>query len=108
MATDTPTSVSAGVVNFATGSFTSDNAACTVTLGFVPRRFEAVNSTDTIVWTKTEGMAAANCTKVTATTLSVETSSDILINTGATTTGTVTLSSTLCGNAKAIAWAAWG
>ena len=108
MATDTPTSVSAGVVNFATGSFTSDNTATTLTIGFVPRAIKVVNSTDTIVWEKIEGMAAANCTKVTSTTLSVETSSDILINTGVLTTGTVTLSQTLVGSSKAIAWAAWG
>jgi hypothetical protein len=49
-------------------------------------------------------MAAVDCTKVTATTLSVETGSDILFNTD----GTVTLSSTLCGNSMAISWAAWG
>ena len=104
MATDTATSQSAGVVNFATGSFTSDNTACTVTLGFVARAVKVVNSTDTIVWEKIEGMAAANCIKVTSTTQSVETSSDILINSA----GTLTLSQTLVGNSKAISWAAWG
>lgn len=104
MATDTATSQASGIVNFATGSFTSDNTATTVTLGFVARAVKVVNSTDTIVWEKIEGMAAANCTKVTSTTLSVETSSDILINTA----GTLTLSQTLVGSSKAISWAAWG
>ena len=104
MATDTATSVSGGLVNFSTGSYTSDNTACIVTLGFTARRVEAINSTDTIVWTKVEGMAAANCVKVTGTTQTIETSGDILINTD----GTITLSATLSGNSKAITWAAWG
>lgn len=104
MATDTATSQSSGIVNFATGGFTSDGNACTVTVGFKPRAIKVINSTDTIEWAKLEDMAAANCTKVTATTLSVETSSDILFNTD----GTVTLSSTLCGTSKAISWAIWG
>lgn len=108
MASVTPSTQAAGVVNFAAGSFTSDNTATTVTLGFVPRRFEVVNSTDTIVWTKIAGMAAANCVKVTSTTQSIETSSDILFNTGATTNGTVTLSQTLVGSSKAISWTAFG
>lgn len=100
----TPSAQAAGIVNFASGSFTSDNNATVVTLGFIPRRVEVVNSTDTIVWTKIAGMAAANCVKVTSTTESIETSSDILINTD----GTITLSATLVGNSKAIAWNAMG
>lgn len=100
----TPTTQAMGVVNFASGSFTSDGGVATVTLGFTPRRVEVVNSTDTIVWTKIEGMAAANCVKVTSTTQSVETGSDILINAG----GTVTLSTTLCGTSKAISYTAIG
>lgn len=104
MATDTATSRSGSIVNFSSGSFTSDNTACVVTVGFVPRWVKVVNSTDVIVWEKIEGMAAANCIKtVTAGTTTVDTGSAILINTD----GTVTLSATLCGNAKAIAWVAF-
>lgn len=105
MASVTPTSRSAGVVNFASGSFTSDNTATTVTLGFTPRWIKVVNSTDTIVWEKIEGMAAANSVKtVTAGTTTIDTGSAILINTD----GTITLSSTAVGNAKAISWVAQG
>lgn len=104
MATDTATTRSDGIVNFSSGSFTSDNTACTVTLGFIPRWVKVINSTDVIVWEKIEGMAAANCVKtVTAGTTTVDTGSAILINTD----GTVTLSSTLAGNAKAISWVAF-
>jgi hypothetical protein len=101
--TVTPTSQAFSVANFASGSFTSDGNATIVKLGFTARRVEAVNSTDTIVWTKLEGMAAANCVKVTSTTQSIETSSDILINTDKT----ITLSATLVGSSKAISWTAF-
>lgn len=103
MATVTATSRSAGVVNFASGSFTSDNTATTITLGFKPRWVKVINSTDVIVWEKIEGMAAANSVKtVTAGTTTVDTGSAILINTD----GTVTLSQTAVGNSKAISWVA--
>lgn len=88
-----------GIVNVATGSFTSDNAAQTLTLGFVPLHVKVVNETDVIVWEKWDPMAAANCIKtVTAGTTTLDTGSAIVINTD----GTVTLSATLVGNAKAI------
>lgn len=103
MATVTATSRSGGIVNFASGSFTSDNTATTVTLGFVPRWVKVINSTDVIVWEKIEGMAAANSVKtVTAGTTTVDTGSAILINTD----GTITISQTAVGNSKAIAWVA--
>lgn len=103
MATVTATSRSAGISNFASGSFTSDNTATTVILGFVPRWVKVVNSTDVIVWEKIEGMAAANSVKtVTAGTTTVDTGSAILINTD----GTITISQTAVGNSKAIAWVA--
>lgn len=108
MASVTPSAQAAGVGNFASGSFTSDNTATTVTLGFVPRRFFVVNSTDNITWEKIAGMAASDCVKMTSSAQSIDTGSAILINTGATTNGTVTLSTTLVGNSKAIAWTAHG
>lgn len=105
MATVNATSRSAGVVNFASGSFTSDNTATVVNLGFTPRWVKVINSTDVIVWEKIEGMAAANSVKtVTAGTTTVDTGSAILINTD----GTITLSSTAVGSSKAISWVAQG
>lgn len=105
MATVSATSKAAGVLGFSSGSFTSDNTATTVTLGFVPRWVKVVNTTDVIVWEKIEGMAAANSIKtVTAGTTTVDTGSAILINTD----GTITLSSTAVGSSKAISWVAFG
>jgi|GEM_PF-3253861 len=97
---------SAGVVNLTTGNFTSDGSTIVINLGFQPRRVSVVNETDTLLWGKQVGMAAANCTKITSTTLSVETGSDILFNQANTGEGnwTVTLSSTLCGSSKAISF----
>ncbi len=103
MATVTATSRSASIINFASGSFTSDNTATVVTLGFIPRWVKVINSTDTIVWEKIEGMAAANSVKtVTAGTTTIDTGSAILINSD----GTITLSQTAVGNSKAISWVA--
>ena len=95
---------SAGVVNLTTGNFTSTNDAVIINLGFQPRRISVLNETDTIRWGKMVGMAAANCTKETSSTLSVETASDILFNQANVGEGvwTVTLSATLVGNSKAI------
>jgi hypothetical protein len=105
MATNSATSKDAGVTNFSSGSFTSDNTACIVSLGFKPRWVKVINSTDVIVWEKIEGMAAANSIKtVTAGTTTVDTGSAILINSD----GTFTISATAAGNAKAISWVAMG
>lgn len=97
---------SGGVVNLTTGNFTSDGSDIVINLGFQPRRISVLNSTDTILWGKQVGMAAANCTKITSTTLSVETSSDILFNQAnvGDPVWTVSLSSTLCGTSKAISF----
>jgi hypothetical protein len=105
MATVNATSQDAGVSNFASGSFTSDNTATVVKLGFNARWVKVINSTDVIVWEKIEGMAAANSVKtVTAGTTTVDTGSAILINTD----GTITISQTAVGNSKAISWVAMG
>lgn len=105
MATVAATSQAMSIADFASGSFTSDNTATIVTLGFKPRWVKVVNSTDVIVWEKIEGMAAANSVKtVTAGTTTVDTGSAILINTD----GTITLSATAVGSAKAISWVAIG
>jgi hypothetical protein len=103
MATVAATSQAMGVDNFASGSFTSDNTATIVNVGFKPRWVKVVNTTDVIVWEKIEGMAAANSVKtVTAGTTTIDTGSAIVINTD----GTFTLSATAVGNAKAISWVA--
>lgn len=105
MATVTPTSHSAGIVNFASGSFISDNSVTVVTLGFTPRWIKVVNSTDVIVWEKIEGMAAAASVKtVTAGTTTIDTGGAITINTD----GTISLSAATVGTAKAISWVAQG
>lgn len=97
------TTQAASIHNFASGSFTSDNTAAVVALGFKPRWVKVVNTTDVIVWEKIEGMAAANSVKtVTAGTTTIDTGSAILINTD----GTITISATAAGNAKAISWVA--
>lgn len=97
------TNQTAGVCNFASGAFTSDNTACVVTVGFKPRYVKVINSTDVIVWEKIEGMAAANSVKtVTAGTTTIDTGSAVLINAD----GTFTVSATAAGNAKAISWVA--
>lgn len=98
MATVTLSAKQFGVPQSVCGSFTSDNNAQTLTLGFIPSAIFVINETDTIRWDKWRSMTAANCIKTTSTTQSVETSSDILINTD----GTVTLSATLVGSSKAI------
>lgn len=105
MATVTPTTQAAGIVNFASGSFTSDNSITVVTLGFKPRWIKVVNTTDVIVWEKIEGMPAANSIKtVTAGTTTMDAGGAITINTD----GTISLSAATVGNAKAISWVAQG
>lgn len=99
MATVTYSARSGGVVNTVVGSFTSDNAAQTLTLGFKPNYVKVINETDTIVW---EAFSSSSSTKVLKTTgvpaVSIDTNSAIVINSD----GTVTLSSTLVGNSKVI------
>lgn len=105
MTTFTATSQAASVTGFASGSFTSDGTAGTINIGFTAREVNVVNETDTIIWRKMDGQAAANCVKTVAVgTTTVDTGSAILINTDRT----ITLSATLCGTAKAIAWQARG
>lgn len=105
MATVSAASQDGGISNFASGSFTSDNTATVVKLGFKARWVKVVNSTDVILWEKIEGMAAANSIKVvTAGTTTVDTGSAILINDD----GTITISATAVGNSKAISWVAMG
>lgn len=99
MATVTYSARSGGIVNTVVGSFTSDNSAQTLTLGFKPNYVKVINETDTIVW---EAFSSSSSTKVLKITgvpaVTVDTGSAIVINSD----GTVTLSSTLVGNSKVI------
>lgn len=114
MTTTTVSAVSqAGTVsNFASGAFTSDGNVTIVSLGFKPRYLKVLNETDVLIWEKFEGQVAANSLKTnpgttTASdtiTTTVETGSDIVINTD----NTVTLSAALVGTSKALRWIAFG
>lgn len=93
---------SAGRSNLASGTFTSDNTATTVTLGFKPRWIKVFNATDVIVWEKTGTMADANSIKtVTAGTTTLDTTSAIVVAENG-----FSMPATTVGNAKAIHWIA--
>lgn len=98
-----------GVVQTAQGSATSDGTAITLNLGFDPLEMVLVNSTDAIVWHKIAGMAAANSLK-TAGVATTPASSQVTVDTGSAILfngdGTVTISATAAGSAKALAWVA--
>lgn len=106
MSTDTPTSVSAGIVNFATGQLDpTAGEAITVTVGFTPRHIIVVNEDLVVRWEKFEGMAANAALKtVTAGDLTYDTNSGIVINTD----GTFTISAAAAGTGDNVMWAAWG
>lgn len=100
--TITPKDTSAGRSNVASGTFTSDNTATTINIGFKARWVKVFNATDVIVWEKTGSMADANSIKtVTAGTTTVDATSAIVIS-----DGYITLPATTVGNAKAIHWIA--
>lgn len=90
---------SGGVINSASGGFTSDGNITILNLGFAPSMVRVINETDAIIWDKLGGEAAANCMK-TDTAVALSTSSDIVINSD----GTVSLSATVVGTSKAIRW----
>lgn len=105
MANVSATTQNAGVSNFASGSFTSDNTVTIVALGFTARSVRVVNTTDVIVWEKIQGMAAANSVKTVSNgTTTIDTGSAILINTD----NTITLAAATVGATKAISWVAMG
>lgn len=100
MATVTISKRPDGVVNGACAAFTSDNAAQIVALGFNPSYVYVINETDVITWEKLGNQAAANSMKTVGSTgvTTLDTGSAIVLNGD----GTITLSATLVGNAKAI------
>lgn len=111
MATDTATSNSMGVVNFATGSFTGDGNATTVTLGFVPRRVHLINVTDRIEQIWQEGMAATTTLNRAADGAGTANTSSLIVPKGTAATDTYRGFAVAAGaavNAKAYVWSAWG
>jgi hypothetical protein len=106
MATDSATSHSRGVCNFATGRLDpSDNTAVVVNAGFKARHVIVINEDLVVRWEKMEGMAAAACLKtVTAGTTTYDTNSGIVINND----GTFTISAAAAGDGDNVLWAAWG
>jgi hypothetical protein len=98
-------SQSSGIVQVATGKFTSDGNATILNLGFKARVVELFNETDVIVWKKFEGQAAADTLKMLShdtAQVNKDTGSAIVINTD----GTVTISATAAGTSKVIYWTA--
>lgn len=75
-----PTTQAAGIVNFASGSFTgAATTTTTINLGFAPRWCRFLTPTGVITWEKDAHMPAANCLKtVTAGTMTYDTSSNVL------------------------------
>lgn len=111
MATDTPTSNSAGIVNFATGSFTGDGTATEVTLGFVPRRVHLINVTDRIQQIWQEGMAATTVLNIAAAGTGTADTNSLIVAKGAGATDTYQgflIAAGAAVNAKAYVWSAWG
>jgi hypothetical protein len=105
MATDTPTAVSAGVVNFATGQLDpTDNTVITVTLGFTPRHVILFNEDLVVRWEKTAGMAAAASWKtVTAGTSTYDATSAIVFAANG-----FAVSAAAAGDGDNVTWSAWG
>lgn len=94
-------SQAAGVSEFASGKFTADGTAITVTVGFTPRYMQVYNETDVITWEKFEGQPAANSHKtIAAGTKTADTGSAIVINADKT----VTLSTTCAPSGKVMYW----
>lgn len=100
-----PSYRSASVCNIASGTFTGDGTAITLTLGFVPRWIQAINETDVETWQKTGTMGATKTIKtVTAGTTTVDTASAIVINSD----GTVTFLAAEFGSNDVVHWVATG
>lgn len=68
-----------GITNYLSVAFAAANGnSKQIECGFVPRRVEVINETDTIVWTKHHQMAAANAVKETGSAMTIDTGSRIL------------------------------
>jgi hypothetical protein len=107
MTTDTELSanLSGGIVNLASGSFTSDGNAGFVELGFTATHVKLWDETDTIVWEWNALMAATHTFKVVAAgTMTVDTTT--AISAGADGQS-INFSSGALGTGKAISWVAY-
>lgn len=102
---DTATTNSGGIANFATGQVDpTDNGIITVTLGFKPRHVRVVNEDLVVVWEKFEGMADAAAIKtVTAGTTTYDANSGIVLGNNG-----FTISAAAAGDGDNVLWAAWG
>lgn len=102
MTTFAATSQSGGVINFASGSFTSDNTITTLTMGFKPRMVRLFNETDVIAWEAFEGMGATITKKTVAagTTTADATTAITITDTGCD------LAAATVGTSKEISWVA--
>lgn len=98
--------------NMASGSFTSDGNATSLTLGFMPRYIKVWDATDATQWEWMLGLAATTTIKtVTAGTMTSDTTSAILVGTDAglnEPASSALLSAALCSTGKAITWMALG
>lgn len=87
------------------GNFTSSTGnAVQINCGFAPMRVDVFDITGVLSWTWQFGMPVTNTIKNAA----VDATSAIVVATGVGGTGTVTLSTGLCGNAKNICYSIQG
>lgn len=101
--------VSGGIINQAHGFFTSNNNATQINIGFRPLKIKVFNLTDVIVWEWQYGFGATQSAKtVTAGTLTIDTTSQIVISTDLAGNHTVTLGATLNGTGKVLSYAIEG
>lgn len=100
MASFTASAQADGIVRRASGSFTSDNTATTVTIGYTPRHVRVVNTSDATIYEWFDSMPANSTIKtVTAGTTTIDTTGAIV-----PTTNGFTLTAAAVGTAKNIAW----
>lgn len=93
-----------GVARFASGNFTSDGTAATISLGFRPRFVMAFNKTTATKMEKIDGMAATNSVKtVTGGTMTLDTGSLIVIEDGDFVIADAALAAS-----DTVAWVAYG
>lgn len=115
IATHGSTSQSAGVNNFASGSFSTDAGATAVaqsiTTGFKPRYVKVVDQTNATIYERLEGMAAANTVKTLPGTTGANDTVTQSIDAGtliAFTDRGFTVAAGIAVASSSFAWVAWG
>lgn len=105
--TDKATSQAAGVAQFASGNFTADSNAQSLSIGFKPRFFKLYDNTGVTTWEKVEGDLAANAWKTVGSgpTFTLDTNSYILFNSD---NSTVSLSASILTSTHVYSWVAFG